>query len=77
MLDFDQENINKIQKVVKYILMGLIIISAIKYVPQSCLQDKEIYMIGALSSISFDILDMISPTIVVSNNEVTKDLLVE
>lgn len=78
MLQFDQENINKFQKLVKYILMGLIIISAIKYVPNSCLQDKEILMIGALSSITFAILDMVSPTIIVSKEDKQKNnLLVE
>lgn len=77
MLGFDQENINKFQKIIKYFLMGLIIICAIKYVPNTCLQDKEIYMIGALSSITFAILDMVSPTIVVSNVENKNEVLIE
>jgi hypothetical protein len=57
--------------------MGLIIVSAIKYVPNTCLQDKEILMIGALSSITFAILDMVSPTIVVSTTDNKNEILVE
>lgn len=43
--------------------MGLIVVLATKYIPDNNLQIKEIIMIGATSSISFAILDMISPAV--------------
>ena len=74
MIEIDQTNINKFQRLIKYILMGLVVIAAIKYVPTNCLQDKEILMIGAVSSISFAILDMVSPTIIIQkDNEKEKE----
>lgn len=67
-----QTNISKFQKLAKYIIMGLIVVIATKYIPDNVLQTKEIIMIGATSSISFAILDMISPAIKVENNHKTK-----
>jgi hypothetical protein len=43
--------------------MSLIIIIAMKYIPDTKIQQKEIIMIGITSSIVFAILDMISPSI--------------
>jgi hypothetical protein len=67
MISISQTNISKIQKLLKYILMGFIVLVATKYIPDSTLQIKEILMISASSSISFAILDMVSPTISVSS----------
>jgi hypothetical protein len=58
-----QTNLSKLQKLTKYILMGLIVIIATRYIPDNLLKTKEIIMIGATSSISFAILDMVSPAI--------------
>jgi hypothetical protein len=58
-----QYNLSNIEKLIKYILIGLIVITATKYIPDTILQTKEIIMIGATSSIAFAILDMISPSI--------------
>ena len=66
MTNLIQTNITKLQKITKYILIGLIIVIALKYVPENALKNKEIIMIGAISSISFAILDMISPAIRIS-----------
>ena len=52
----------KLQKIIKYILVGLIVIIATKYIPDNLLKTKEIIMIAATSSISFAILDMITPS---------------
>jgi hypothetical protein len=68
MTDIIQTNISKIQKLTKYILMGLIVVLATKYIPDNNLQIKEIIMIGATSSISFAILDMISPAVSINSN---------
>ncbi len=69
MTDIIQSNIHKLQKITKYILMGLIVVIATKYIPDNLLKTKEIIMIGATSSISFAILDMISPAVQVSSNK--------
>ena len=66
MTNLIQTNITKLQKITKYILMGLIVVVTLKYIPDSALKNKEIIMIGAISSISFAILDMISPAIRIS-----------
>ena len=63
MVDMNQTNISKFQKVVKYILMALIVILALMYIPQTCMEMKEMMMIGAVSAIMFAIFDMLSPTI--------------
>jgi hypothetical protein len=66
MTNLIQTNITKLQKITKYILMGLIVLVALKYIPDNALKSKEILMISAISSISFAILDMISPAIKLS-----------
>ena len=63
MVDINQTNISKIQKVVKYILMALIVVLALMYIPQTCMEMKEMMMIGAVCAILFAIFDMLSPTI--------------
>ncbi len=79
MTNIIQTNISKIQKLTKYIFMGLIVVLATKYIPDNNLQIKEIIMIGATSSISFAILDMISPAVSIqnqtSNQEVKPELV--
>ena len=72
MTNLIQTNITKIQKITKYILMGLIVVVALKYIPDNVLKTKEIIMIGATSSISFGILDMISPAIKISQESTKK-----
>ena len=61
--DIKQNNISKVQKIVKYILMGLVIYIALIYIPEIPIKKKEVIMISATSSITFAILDMLSPTI--------------
>ena len=56
------------KKIVKYLLFGLIISLSVRYIPSSTINNKEIIMIGAISSISFSIIDMISPSIKIDNN---------
>ena len=60
-----QKNISVYQKIIKYIVIGLIIMLATKYIPDVQLENKEIIMIGFITSITYAILDMISPTIVI------------
>jgi hypothetical protein len=72
MTNLIQTNITKLQKITKYILMGLIVVVALKYIPDNQIKNKEIIMIGATSSISYAILDMISPAIKISNEKKVK-----
>jgi hypothetical protein len=58
-----QVNLAQSHRLIKYILMGLVVLVALRYIPDRILQLKEILIIGAISSITFAILDMISPTI--------------
>jgi hypothetical protein len=67
MINIIQTNISKLRKLTKYILIGLIIVLATKYIPDNKLQTKEIIMISATSSISFAILDMISPSVLIQS----------
>jgi hypothetical protein len=78
MKDIVQNNISKLIKLIKYILIGLIVILSTTYIPDTKLQSKEIMMIGATSSIAFAILDMISPTIIIKKIDSKKQkVLVE
>jgi hypothetical protein len=77
-----QTNTAKLQKIIKYILIGLIVVFATNYIPDNKLKNKEIMMIGAISSIGFAILDMISPAITIhsynqQNKETCEKILVE
>jgi hypothetical protein len=60
-------NLN-IERIIKYILLGLVVLVATKYIPEKSLPDKEIIMIAATSAIAFSILDMVSPSVKISKN---------
>jgi len=62
----------KIERIIKYILMGLIVILAARYIPNYEIPTKELIMIGATSSIAFAILDMVSPAIRVHSKKNNK-----
>lgn len=65
-----KSNFNKLEKskrIIKYILMGFIILVAVRYIPNQPINTKEIIMIGIISSVAFAMLDMVSPSIKVSN----------
>jgi len=59
----------KIERIIKYILMGLVVILATRYIPNYEIPTKELIMIGATSSIAFAILDMVSPAIKVQSRK--------
>ena len=59
-------NLN-IERMIKYILLGLVVLIAVKYIPEKGLPTKEIIMISATSAIAFSILDMVSPSVNVIN----------
>lgn len=49
--------------------MGLVVLTATRYIPDTVLPTKELIMIGATSSIAFAILDMVSPSVNVVNQK--------
>ena len=51
------------RRIIKYILMGFIILVAVRYIPNQPIETNEIIMIALTSSISFGMLDMVSPSI--------------
>jgi hypothetical protein len=57
-----QETDNQ-KKIIKYLLFGIIISISVRYIPTNQINNKEILMIGAIESMTFAILDMISPSI--------------
>lgn len=63
----------KLERIIKYIIMGLIVIISVRYIPNYVLATKELVMIGATSSIVFAILDMVAPSVKVTNQQ-TKNL---
>jgi hypothetical protein len=54
---------NNKEKLLKYVLMGIIVMLVVKYLPSYILKIDEIVMIGLIASITFAILDMLSPSI--------------
>lgn len=62
----------KIERIIKYIIMGLVVIIATRYIPDYVLPTKELIMIGATSSIAFAILDMVSPAVKVNKTSQSK-----
>ncbi len=59
----------KLERIIKYILMGLVVVMATRYIPDYVIPTKELVMIGATSSIAFAILDMVSPAVKVKSNK--------
>jgi uncharacterized MnhB-related membrane protein len=54
---------NLYHKIIKYLIIALVIFISIKYIPDNKILVKENIMISAIASITFAILDMVSPSI--------------
>jgi hypothetical protein len=63
----------KLERIIKYIIMGLIVLLATRYIPNEVIPTKELLMIGATASIAFAILDMISPAVKVTSDKVSSE----
>jgi uncharacterized membrane protein YraQ (UPF0718 family) len=63
MIDIEKISIQPINKIIKYILMGLFIFAALRYVPENLLKPTENVVISILSIIIYIILDTVSPTV--------------
>ena len=66
MIDINQIQNQNIYRVIKYILMGLFIFIATRYIPGKILKIEEIVLITISSTIIFVILDIVSPSISVN-----------
>jgi len=66
MIDINQIQNQNIYRVIKYILMGLFIFIATRYIPGKILKIDEIVLITVSSTIIFVILDIVSPSISVN-----------
>ena len=64
-----QENAVSQERFLKYILMGIVVYVAARYIPENLISQKELLMISAISSIAFAIIDMLSPTIKINKNK--------
>ncbi len=64
----DISYINKIKKLLKYILLSFIIFVSLRYIPQNKIDITDILKISSVSAISFAILDIISPSVTIKNN---------
>ena len=53
------------KKLIKYLLIGIIVSISIRYIPSKQIDNTETLIIGSVASITFGLLDMISPTIIV------------
>ena len=49
MTQIKQSHLSHVQRLTKYVLMGLIVVIATRYIPDHIVQTKEIIMIGATS----------------------------
>jgi hypothetical protein len=55
--------IELIKRIFKYLIYGLVVAIAAKYIPAQKLTTREIVMISIIASITFAILDMYTPSV--------------
>ena len=60
----------KCKRVIKYILMGLVMLVSLRYIPSQLIDGSELLTISFISSVSFAILDMASPSILISQKTI-------
>lgn len=63
----NKEESSKTKNLIKYLLIGLIVGLASRYIPSQTIQNEEVIMIGSVAAIVFALLDMYAPTIVIKN----------
>jgi len=64
----------RVERMIKYVLLGLIVVLATRYIPENKLPMKELLMIGATSTIAFAILDLVSPAVRLQKKNVESNL---
>tara|TARA_B100000900_G_C20469602_1_gene670791 strand:+ start:501 stop:719 length:219 start_codon:yes stop_codon:yes gene_type:complete len=63
----------KCKRIIKYILMSLVMLVSLRYIPNQLLNNNELLTISFIASISFAILDMISPSILISQKTINEN----
>ena len=63
-------NTEKCKRIIKYILMGLVTMSSLRYVPNQLIDTITVLTISCIVSIAFAILDMVSPSILISQKTI-------
>ena len=58
-----QLNNSYVEKIIKYLIISLITICSLKYIPDTILKTNELIIIGSITSITYAIFDIISPSI--------------
>ena len=58
------------KRIIKYILMCLIMLVSLRYIPYQLLNNSELLSLSFISAISFAMLDMISPSILISQKTI-------
>jgi len=71
---YKQYNINIFHKIIKYLILGLVILLSFKYIPDLNINSIDQIMISSIGSITFALLDMLSPSIYINTiNEPPKN----
>ena len=60
-----QKNISKLEKIIKYILISIMPIIFINYILNKSISINNLLYIGAINSMSYAILDIISPSVII------------
>ena len=60
------------KRIIKYILMCLIMLVSLRYIPNQLLNNSELLTLAFISAISFALLDMISPSILISQKTINE-----
>jgi large-conductance mechanosensitive channel len=59
----EKQNKDLYHKLFKYLIIAFIVFVSVKYIPENKVSVKENTMISAIASITFALLDIISPSI--------------
>lgn len=61
-----KSNINSIEitkRIMKYLIMGTVVGIVVRYIPEIPVPNKELIIISMITSMSYALLDMVSPSI--------------
>lgn len=69
-MNINDKNFNdSIKKILKYFIYFMIIYIILLYVPCNTISSKDLYIISMLGTISFSLLDILSPSITIINKK--------
>jgi hypothetical protein len=72
---YKQYNQNITIKIIKYIIIALVLSLSLKYIPSYNIDTNDIIIISCISSITYAVIDMISPSIKIINNWTDKNII--